>query len=408
MRIDRCVLALCATACLHSAIVSAQSAPLTLADVLIRAREHAPQVNVATLALEETRGRLVGASRRFQSNPDVDLGIGNRERDTGGRVLDVQIGIAQSFEPGSRRAARMAGAQAALDQGTADIDEITRLVVTAAADAYYRVLHADERIRLLRAAQELATSVAGAAERRFATGDIAVLDVNLARTTIARVRADIEAVEATRSLAAADLQQLLGLDRTVTVAGSLRDAISEPDLDRLLTVAASRPDVRSLEAGLLEATTERQLGESLGRPDYGFGARYSREERDQVVMGTFTITLPTFAKGQDLVATGTARTSRLRATVDGARLRIRTEVTAAYDAYRHRVAAVRLLEADALTRVDDSLALAARSYEVGQIGLPDVLLLRRELLDTRYQHLDALLEAALARVQLDASAGILR
>jgi outer membrane protein TolC len=37
-----------------------------------------------------------------------------------------------------------------------------------------------------------------------------------------------------------------------------------------------------------------------------------------------------------------------------------------------------------------------------------VLVIRRELLDTRFQYLFALLEAALARVQVDAAAGVLR
>jgi len=40
--------------------------------------------------------------------------------------------------------------------------------------------------------------------------------------------------------------------------------------------------------------------------------------------------------------------------------------------------------------------------------LPDLLLIRREIMDTRFQYLDALLEAVLARVELDASAAILR
>jgi hypothetical protein len=45
---------------------------------------------------------------------------------------------------------------------------------------------------------------------------------------------------------------------------------------------------------------------------------------------------------------------------------------------------------------------------VGQLGLPELLLIRREILDTRSLYLDALLEAALARVELDASAAVLR
>ena len=58
--------------------------------------------------------------------------------------------------------------------------------------------------------------------------------------------------------------------------------------------------------------------------------------------------------------------------------------------------------------IDDSDALATRSFDVGQIGLPDVLLIRRELLDTRFQYLSSLFEAAQARVELDAAAGVLR
>jgi cobalt-zinc-cadmium efflux system outer membrane protein len=67
-----------------------------------------------------------------------------------------------------------------------------------------------------------------------------------------------------------------------------------------------------------------------------------------------------------------------------------------------------VLEADAIPGLDENEQLTTRSFDVGQLGLPDLLLLRREILDTRFQHLDALLEAALARVDLDASAALLR
>jgi outer membrane protein TolC len=67
-----------------------------------------------------------------------------------------------------------------------------------------------------------------------------------------------------------------------------------------------------------------------------------------------------------------------------------------------------VLETDALPGLDANDALTTRSYDVGQLGLPDLLLLRREILDTRFQYVDAALEAALARIDLDASAGVLR
>ena len=81
---------------------------------------------------------------------------------------------------------------------------------------------------------------------------------------------------------------------------------------------------------------------------------------------------------------------------------------ASFDAYNRRVAAVQTLEAEAIPGLDENERLTTRSFEVGQLGLPELLLIRREILETRFQYLDALLEAVLARTDLDASAGILQ
>ena len=135
---------------------------------------------------------------------------------------------------------------------------------------------------------------------------------------------------------------------------------------------------------------------------------YSREEGDQIVLGGMKVTLPMFSKGQEQRATGAARASRLRADLEAARTRVQVEVRAAFDAYTRRLAALRVLETDAVPGLDENEQLTTRSFEVGQIGLPDLLLIRREILDTRAQYLDALLEAALARIDLDASAALLR
>jgi Outer membrane efflux protein len=143
--------AVCAVVCLHAGAAAAQSTVMTLAEVLARAREEAPQIVSARLALEETRGRLAGASLRFQSNPP------------------------------DRRGTRQS-------QRTA--------------------LHANERIKLLNATYELASGVYLAADRRFKAGDIAVLDVNITRASLARVRATREGAEASKSIALGAVRQL--------------------------------------------------------------------------------------------------------------------------------------------------------------------------------------------------------
>jgi cobalt-zinc-cadmium efflux system outer membrane protein len=387
-------------------MAGAQSRSLTLADVLTRAREQAPQIVSARLALEEARGRLLGASLRFQTNPEIDAALGNRNGPET-RFTDFEVGLGQSFEPRTRRSARIAGATAAIAQGSANIDEVTRTVLRVAASAYYRAVHANERVKLLNATHELAASVHAIADRRFKAGDIAVLDVNIARTSLARVRADREGAEASKALALGELRQLLRLENDVGVEGSL--VLPGPtDLTAALQTASQRPELRGLEAAIAEAEAELRVGLSFTKPEYGVGVRYAREEGDQIVLGGMTVTLPMFSKGQEQRAVGSARAARLRADLDAARTRVQLEVRTAFDAYSRRLAAIRVLEAEAIPGLDENEQLTTRSFEVGQLGLPELLLIRREFLDTRSQYLDALLEAALARIDLDASAGILR
>jgi cobalt-zinc-cadmium efflux system outer membrane protein len=405
MRMGTKAIAVCAIVCVHANAASAQGRAMTLSDVLTRAREQAPQIVSARLTLEETRARLIGASLRFQNNPELEAWVGNRNGSTD-RFTDYQFGLAQVLEPGARRSARVDGANAALAQSTANVDEVTRTVLRQAAAAYYRTVHATDRIRLLNAAFELASNVYSAADRRYKAGDIPILDVNIARASLARVRADREGAEAAKTLALGELRQLLRVE-DATVEGALASP-SAADVTVALQSAAQRPELRALTAAIEEANAELRLGESFAKPQYGLGVSYSREEGDQIVLGGMTIALPFFSKGQEQRAAGSARAARLRSEFEAARARIDAEVRAAFEAYNRRLSALRILEADAITGLDENEQLTTRSFEVGQLGLPDLLLIRRETLETRFQYLDALLEAELARIDLDASAAMLR
>jgi outer membrane protein, heavy metal efflux system len=386
-----------------SVCASAQTV-LSFADVLATARERAPQIVSARLGLAEARGRVVGASVR-PLNPEVDVAAGDRRG--GSRSTDLDVGLSQQFEPSGLRAGRTASANARLAEATADADGITRDVLRAAARAFYQAVYAGERIRLSATAETLAAAIFDVADRRHRAGDIAVLDVNLARAALARARAEHRASEAEEASALGALRVLLHLTGPIAVQGSLAPG-QPPDSTVLARATEERPELRALAAAVRDAEAEAGMGRSLSKPEFGLGVRYAREEGSRIVAGGVTVTLPVFARGQELLAVGSARAGRLRAELDAARSRIRVELETALAAYEKRVAAVRILEAEALPSLDENDALMARSFEVGQIGLPDLLLIRRELLDTRAQYLTALLEAAVARVEIDAAAAVLR
>jgi cobalt-zinc-cadmium efflux system outer membrane protein len=406
MRMGTRTVAVCAAVCVSAAGAAAQGRTMTLSEALARAREQSPRIVSARLAVDEARARLSGASIRFQTNPLLDAAVGVRDG-SGTDFTDFELGVGQTFETGARRSARIAGAEAAVAVSAATVEAVTRTVLRQTAAAYYRAVHASDRIRLLNAAHELASGVYSAADRRFKAGDIAVLDVNLARASLARVRAEREGAEASRALALGELRQLLRLDGDLAVDGSLPGP-RPADLNAVLQAASDRPELRALEAGIQEAEAELQLGQTFSQPDYGVGVRYSREGGDQVVLGGITVALPLYSKGQEQRAAGSARAARLRAELDLARARVQAEVRTAFDAHARRLAAVQVLETEAVVGLDENEQLTTRSFEVGHLGLPDLLLIRREILETRFQYVDALLEAVLARTDLDAIAGMLR
>ena len=310
-------LAACAVGSLLAGSAGAQSRVMSLQEVLARARDQAPAIVSARLGLEEVRGRLTGASLKRTSNPEIEAAIGNRHG-SGSRFTDFEVGIAQPFESGARRSARIAGAEAAIAQGAAQIEETTRLVLRDVSLAYYRLVHANARIRLLNEAHALATRLHSAADRRFKAGDIAVLDLNIARASVARVWAEREAVEAQKAQATGELRQWLRLDENIVVADTLPGpAVME--LGPLLQSSSARPELHVLAAAVQEAEAELRLGLSFSKPDYGVGVRYSREEGDHIVLGGMTLTLPVFSKGQEQRAAGSARATRLRAELDAAR-----------------------------------------------------------------------------------------
>jgi cobalt-zinc-cadmium efflux system outer membrane protein len=407
MRLGSRTIALCVLACVCASPARAQDTPLTLQDVLIRARERAPQIVSARLAVDEARSRLAGARLRTPSDPEIAAGLGNR---TGAdmRWTDVDLGIGQAFEPSSRRAARIDGANAEIAASTADVDALTQTILHDAAATYYRALHAVARASLLDDAIGLASAVYTSADRRFRAGDIAVLDVNIARASLARLRAEREEADAVRTRSLGDLRQILGLEGDVAVAGSLETSGDVTDLNDALQAAAARPELRALEAAMAGAEATVRLGASFLKPDYGVTFRYSREEGDRILFGGMTITLPVFARGQEQRAAGSARAARLRADLAAARTRVRIEVRTAFEILQRRQTALHLLEADVLPGLEENVQLTTRSFDAGQIGLPELLVIRREILDTRAQYLDALLEAALAYIDFESSAGLLR
>jgi cobalt-zinc-cadmium efflux system outer membrane protein len=381
---------------------------ITLAQVLARARADAPQVLSAVARIEETRAQMIGARLRARDNPVIDATVGPRSSDLR-QTTDWEFTGAQVFEPSSRRSARIRSAQSAIERDAAAADDTRRRALEAAASLFYRVLQARERAALMVAAESLSQQTVDIAQRRYRAGDIAVLDVNIASAALSRARAERQRAEADRRDILGDLRVLLDIpDSEVTTVAGEFSAGPVPDLPGLLQSASRRPDLRALAAERENAVAEVSVGQSFRRPDWGWTARYAREDQDRILMGGLSFTMPLFNKGQEQIALGLARRARATLELETTRRAIEREVRTAYEVLQMRAAAVMELQENALKGADANDALARRSYEVGELRLADWLLIRRELLDARVALLDARTETALARIRLESAAGVLQ
>jgi len=176
----------------------------------------------------------------------------------------------------------------------------------------------------------------------------------------------------------------------------------------LIAAVDSRPDLQALRAEMAGAEADVRLGRAASRPDVGVGARFRREEGNPGFLGELSLIFPVFSRGQELLATGSARLSRARMELETTRAAAVAEVETLFATAATRQAALTALEQDALPGLDENDALAQRSFDVGQISLPELMVIRRELLETRLEYLDRQLEAAEAAVAVDAAAGVLR
>jgi len=378
---------------------------LTLEEALSLARDQGTTVILAKGRIEEARARQAQVRRRFQENPVLEASGGFRR--AGDDFFDFDASVTQGLYAGRRRSARVAEAQAALDRTQADLSEARRLLIRDVWTTFARILVAQDRFALLTKNSQAADSLLAATERRYEAGEGTGLELNRARIAAANARAEESAAEGTGSAALADLKKLLGLKEPVEIQGNLT---SHPPLklETLLAGLDHRPDLQALAAEVREAEAEVLLGRALARPDIGVRGGLAREERADIVRAGIVLTLPVHDRGQETLAVGQARVTALRQALVAAEAAADTEVRGRYAVLTRQLAAVRELEHTALPALEDNESLAGKSFEAGEISLGELLLVRREIVETRLAYLDRLLDAALTRFELETAAGVLQ
>jgi cobalt-zinc-cadmium efflux system outer membrane protein len=183
-------------------------------------------------------------------------------------------------------------------------------------------------------------------------------------------------------------------------------------LDREALVArvrSTRLDVRAAEAAV--ATADRQLALERRRtiPDVEAGVSLERPESgasvDALLGPTAAVELPLFDRNHAQVRRAEFRRDELRLEYEALACEVEQALRVAVDQADAAARAARFVTGELVPQADRSLALARTSYDLGDSTLLTLLESQRASLQARSANIEALLEAARARIDVERAAG---
>lgn len=384
---------------------------LVLEEAIGLAREHSPLLEAARARIGEAEGDLAQASILLIRNPRLSLSAGPRflSGPGGGSEIDAEVGLQQRLEIGGQRRHRVERATALQSASQAQSADVDRVVTQSVALVFFEVLGAANELELTEENAKLAERLYEIARSRVSSGASAPLEENTAR--IRRADATRKLVQAEARLRSAEfrLATTLGLSSAVAVhaRGDLPESASLPPLGELLAVASeNHPRLLAARSSVDASQSDAALADAEAWPDLTLGASYSRDERDDVVMGGVTIPIPVFNRNQGDRVRAKAAVRRTAALARSIGLEIESEIRRSYANYEAALRSLEAFDADVLRSQDENLELIEAMFQAGKIRYVDVVLLQREVIEGRLGYLNARLELARAEVATRSAAGI--
>lgn len=391
-----------------------------------RAFEHNREILAAQQRVAEARGLLRQAGVRPAPTVEVNGGSG-RPLGTQGEE-EYSIGYFQPIETGGKRSKRVLVAEKGLELAEAELAERSRLL---AYDIKTRYIDATANRRRVEAIDRI-VSVNREAYRlvdaRVQRDDAAPLERQLLLVEFNRAEAQKVAAAGQAQAAEFELRRTaaVGADGPViSLASNPPPAVSASLEDLRKRALEARPDLGAARVLASQAAAETELAEALSRPDLTVSAQYTRrtgqfedpirttgsgsplvlQDRDNVL--TFGISIPLQSRKRNLgnMEAAVARQSAAKLRREHLEITIPLEVEAAWQRFQAARNSMEILNRGVLEESERNLSVIRQAYALGQLRLFDVLNEQRRLLETELSYIDAEVELARSRAELERATG---
>ena len=364
-----------------------------------------PRVKAARATLKARRRHRDAASRPLY-NPEINTDY-ERTHET-----RYWIGIGYTIDWGGKGRARAALAESERGVAEAAVAHVRRGVTIDLLNGLAAHRTGAERDSLAARRQALMRAFAVLAQRRFETGDVNRVELDLARLASADAR--IKRAAAAAALAEAT-QAVRGVAPDLPVS-------TWPPLPASLPDLPDGADVKSLVEALPEVLAARRRADAAAalielrrrerRPDPTLSLGGGSEAGERLTVAELSIPLPLLNRFRDEVAAAAAEHRGAQLTGEDVSRRARARLISAKERYRLALAAWRDWQKTGRASLDRQQEQLRKLWKAGEVGTTDYLVhagltldLRESALDLRETLWGAWLEWLSASGQIDAWIG---
>ena len=393
----------------------AQAEPLTLEQAWVRAEQSNSELRAAEAGLPAARGQLTDTRGVLWNNPQIASDLARGQATLVGlpneSYTQWHIGLSQTFELAGQHGYRQQAAQLDLEAIGERIAELRRQIRAEVEQRYIRLLALQQRAEIDRDALKQIEDAAVAVRKRVGAGEDSRLDGNLASIESERARNQLTVLGEQIIQARVDLATIVQLppnDLPESV-GELTGERPRYSLQNLLDNAATRPLIRAINLREQAARNRLALERAAVYPDITVGLAAGREgpgdSRNNLTILSVSVPLPLFKRNASGVGRATTELTQTQIEKQTAKRDSEVQVRALWQRRESLQARVDRFTESMLPKLDENQRLSTTSYRAGEIGLLQLLLVNRQVIDGRRDLLDARAELRLTTIALEAAAG---
>ena len=398
-----------ATASLESPLAGNRETTLTLDQIQTIARQQNPTFKEFEANREAARAELLQALA--YPNPEIDLGAGiaTAREAPKNSVLEFGLGLIQPIELPAKRSSRRAAAEAASPIVDREEDVFRVSLRADVMKAYYTVLFHEHAVRLAQDALRTEQEIEQIVERRVKGGEAPEIDLVKARVEVLKASRAVQVEQRNRASSRAILNALCGraLPAGFKLTDSLEARLTGANVAQARRIALTQhPTLRRLEAVIKQKELIIQREHKAWYPDLKPGINLGQGIDARTLGAGLGLELPFWNRNKAGIAAALAELHKIQAEQGRVRQEIERDIetcTQTYESGREQLTA---FSTGLRAAAAESLRIGTFLYQEGESDFLQLLDARRTARQTETEYLQALVDANIARAELERAIGI--